>query len=259
MKSKKMTDAVNAAALLAIAEMVPKNAWLDCSGYINRVHIFQHVTGQVLPPSSDDVLRTVSWHDEPQDREFLAAVDKAWDQVGGGAAMILLRKFAPGMQSLVTWLVGQVASAKAFAKVLDTVNACENDWVVRNREAVLKCYAMIYLAYPTKASYKQLVHPEVMCFITRALHTNYIYDTLELKSARISWPVLHDFLNCQPVLSSMVLTVHGRDEWKAAMRGDQVDGHAGNRMVSEFFVRYEDGDYNSFLGEHKDIIWDLIK
>ena len=49
MKSKKMADAVNAAALLAIAEMVPKNAWLDCSGYINRVHIFQHVTGRVLP------------------------------------------------------------------------------------------------------------------------------------------------------------------------------------------------------------------
>lgn len=78
MKSKKMADAVNAAALLAIAEMVPKNAWLDCSGYINRVHIFQHVTGQVLPPSSDNVLRAVSWHDETQDREFLAAVDKAW-------------------------------------------------------------------------------------------------------------------------------------------------------------------------------------
>ena len=167
---------------------------------------------------------------------------------------------ATGRYDLCPYQYAQfVIAAITFDAKVGLANYGENDWVVRNREAILKCYAMIYLAYPTKASYKQLIHPEVMCFITRALHTNYIYDTLELKSARISWPVLHDFLNCQPLLSSMVLTVHGRDEWKAAMRGDQVDGHAGNRMVSEFFVRYEDGGYNSFLGEHNDIIWDLIK
>ena len=256
MQKKKALDAENAANLEVIAGLVGIK-WLNEGGLVDRRQLFKYVTNQVLPDSP--LPRPSPPRDYLTDCEFLIEVECALSQQNCKEALIPLRKYTSEIKSLMNWFVGQVASAKAFAKVLDAVNACENDWVIRNREAILKCYAMIYLAYPTKASYKQLVHPEVMCFITRALHTNYIYDTLELKSARISWPVLRDFLNCQSLLSSMVLRVHGRDEWKEALLHDQMDKDIGYRLVSEFFVRYEGGDYDPFLGEHNDIIWKLIR
>lgn len=257
MKLKKALDAENAANLEAISDLVGNGVWLDCWGRVVRRRLFRRVTNQVLPDSP--IPQTSPPRDEPTDCKFLIEVDCALSQENRKEALIHLRKRAPEVKSLLAWLVGQVASAKAFAEVLDAVNACENDWVVRNREAVLKCYAMIYLAYPTKATYKQLVHPEVMCFITSALHVSYIYETLELRSSRITWPVLFDFLNCQPWASSMVLKVHGREEWLTAMRGDQVDEDVGNRLVTEFFGRYVDGDYDPFLGACNDIIWELIR
>ena len=257
MKSKKALDAENAVNLEAISDLIGNSVWLNEGGLVDRRQLFKYVTNQVLPDSP--LPRPSPPRDEPADCEFLTEVACALSQENRKEALIYLRKRAPEVKSLVAWLVGQVTSAKAFAEVLDVVRACENDWVVRNREAVLKCYAMIYQAYPTKATYKQLVHPEVMCFITNALSVQAVDGGLTLRGDRIVWPVLFDFLNCQPWASSMVLKIHGREEWLTAMRGDQVDKDVGNRLVTEFFGRYEDGDYDPFLGVCNDIIWKLIR